>query len=230
LHHFRGLQSRAGPKFTRPYGQLLTIAVMLFVTPLAILLLMRSKEWSAPSLEIRQEGVTSRGTRDTDGTAQVQETAVERASLPSAPQERTAALKIDGITRSTAMLQENSGDAGVNPRADIPPQEGAHIPGSQVPASHDAVADAAFFSSFWSSGRNKLASAAVPPGRQDKGAPALQPQAPPHRNKAAAARTIVLPKTVNTATIGPKPPAQSASTALLEHSMDRLVLAAAPGG
>jgi hypothetical protein len=230
LHHFRGLQSRPAPKFRRSYGQLLAIAVMLFVTPLAVFLLMRSEERAAPSLEIRQERVTSRGTHDTYGTAQLQETAVERASLPSAPQERTAALKIDGITRSTPMLQENSGDAGLNPGAAIPPEERARIPSPQVPSSHDAVADAAFFSSFWTSGRTKVASATVPPGRQDKGVPALEPQAPSHRNKAAAAKTIVLPKTVNTATIAPKPPAQTASAALLEHSMDRLVLAAAPGG
>jgi DnaJ domain len=232
LHYFRGLQKTyQGRNLTVSYGQVLAIAIMLFVTPLAIFLLLRNVERPVPSLELRQgEGIASRGIGDAGGTAPVQETAIVGPSVPSAPRETAAVLKIDGSTRSTSMLQDNSGHAEPSSAA-ATPLGGVRILDLQVLSSHDAIADAAFFSPFWSIGRTKLsATATVQPDKEDARAPALELRAPPRRSKATVAKAIIPSKTVNTAAIGPNLRAQSASAALLEHTLDRIALAAAPGG
>jgi hypothetical protein len=84
--------------------------------------------------------------------------------------------------------------------------------------------------------------ASLQPRMQDSRERAVEPQAPPYRNNAAVERAgkkfFVSPKTIDAAVIsipgkqrvGPERAAMSARAALLEHSLDRIVLAAAPGG
>jgi curved DNA-binding protein CbpA len=275
-YHFRGLQTYGAPVFWGSYRQALAIAVMFFVlTPLAVFLVMRSEDRSVPSLALEQA----------EGTAPVKETAIEPASGPLAPQERTAALKIDRLMRSSTMLQappiihERSSDVSADgiPVASLSERmaQDARFPGSASPEAHPsegsdgahsspeaAPPGQARFASFQApSPHDEIAVApaddmvqpgnqddqkkvaSVQPGMQDARNPPVELQALPHRSLAAVERTgeksIVPSKTVNSAPIsttgqkqrlGPELSARPARAALLEHSLDRIVLTAAPGG
>jgi curved DNA-binding protein CbpA len=108
-----GAHTYRAPGFWGAYRQALAIAVMFFVlTPLAMFLAMRNEERSVPSLELRQAEVAASGEiGDAGGTVPVKEIAIIRGSAPSAPQERTTALKMDGLVRSRPLLLENNSAA-----------------------------------------------------------------------------------------------------------------------
>lgn len=154
-YRFVGSHAHRAPEFWGSYRQVLAIAVLFFVlTPSAIFFVMRSVNWSVPSLELGQAERVPSGTGDGGGSGPVKETAIERALAPSAPRGRTAALKIDGFMPGTP-LPHNSGaaeaplteqkrsfDVSIEGTSVASLSEGfakeARFPGSETPEAHPA--------------------------------------------------------------------------------------------
>jgi hypothetical protein len=124
------------------------------------------------------------------------------------------------------------------------PQWQARGPGLQARSPNDEIAVAPANDTVQpkdQNGQRKVAS--VQPGMQANRERAVETQAPPYENKASIERAgkkyIVPSKIIDTAAISTpgnkqsvrtERPALSARAALSEHSLDRTVLTAAPGG
>lgn len=214
--YLRGPQFRQPPRFWASYKQLVAIVLFFMLAPAAILIATRGQEEFPPSLQIGQRSVSSPGTEDTGPSTAAQERStgpalvLQTAAAPHDPPEATPAGSACGV---------------------------------QAPSSHQEAAGTLSEDPVVPMGRNdekKLAS--VQAGTEDGPVAVLEPQAPVTRKKVSlgtAGKTSASPsKTVNaasTSTTGRNQtmrsaPDQSTRATRVEHSLDRAVLAAAPGG
>ncbi len=189
--------------------------------------------------------------QENSGSAEAPPISHERSSDVSADGISVASLRerfdtdarFPGSASPEAHRSSEGADKARRPPEATPPAQ-ARTPGLQAPSSRDEIAVAPAYDTVQPKDQDdqkKVAS--LQQGMQDKREPAVEPQAPPNRNKAAAERTgkksIVPSKTINTAAISipgnkqwlrPERPVISARAAPLVRSLDRTVLTAAPGG
>jgi curved DNA-binding protein CbpA len=243
-HVMGGAQAYRAPDLWGSYRPVLAIAVMFLVmTPLAIFLVMRSEERSMTALEAgRAERAASLGVLNGMRTAEAPPISHERFPVANADGASAARLgedsAVDARFRGSASFEAHpSREADeANPSPEAIPQGRRPSPNVEF-----AIAPANDTVQFKDQNDQKKV-ASLQPGMQDSRERAMEPQAPPYRNNAAVERagkkSIAPPKTINAAVIsipgkqraGPERAAISARAALLEHSLDRIVLAAAPGG
>jgi curved DNA-binding protein CbpA len=252
FHVIGGAQTYRAPEFWGANRRMLAIAAMFFVlTPLAIFFVVRSEERSVASLEFRQaEGAALQEILEDGGATKAPPINYKRFADTSA--DGTFAARFseeiakDGRFRGSASFEAHpsQGADEANRSPEAAPQGQARMPGLQAPSPNDEFAVAPANDTVQPKDQNdqkKVASVQL--GMQDNRGRAVDPQAPPYRNNPVAERAgkkLIVPlKTINTAAtsipgnkqgVRPERPVISARTALLEHSLDRIVVAAAPGG
>ncbi len=185
--------------------------------------------------------------QETSGTAEAPPIGDKRSSDASADGISVASLS-KGFATDARFPGSASPEAHPTHAADeahrspeTAPPEQARTPGLQAPSPHDEIAAAPADDTVQPQDQNDQKVASVQPEMQDERALAVEPQARPNRDHAAAERTrkksVVASKTAAAITLpvkkqglGPEQPVLSARAALPQHFLDRSVMTAAPGG